>query len=257
MKVLTFSNAKCVVVCGDIHGDFNQLIHKCCVQYGITDTLIIVAGDCGFGFEKRGYYENVYNRNRKRLSKNNCWLVMLRGNHDNPAYFNTYPIVHSRFTTIPDYTVLKVCNHNILCVGGATSVDRSFRKNSNHYHIPNPKDVLAPNIYWQDESPVYDEEQLNAINDSIAIDTVITHTSPSFCELTSKSGLSNWSIYDKNLMSDLEQERKIIDKLYEYLVMHHHPLHSWFYGHFHQSWHCEIDKVMYHMLDIMELHEIH
>ena len=27
--------------------------------------LIIVAGDCGFGFEQQGYYEKVYNRNRE------------------------------------------------------------------------------------------------------------------------------------------------------------------------------------------------
>ena len=31
-------------------------MHKCCIQYGMTDTLIIVAGDCGFGFERKGAY---------------------------------------------------------------------------------------------------------------------------------------------------------------------------------------------------------
>lgn len=55
---LSFSGAKGLVVSGDIHGDFNQLVYKLCVQYQMTDTLLIVAGDCGFGFENRGYYEN-------------------------------------------------------------------------------------------------------------------------------------------------------------------------------------------------------
>ena len=29
----------------------------------------------------------------------------------------------------------------------------------------------------------------------------------------------------------------------------------WFYGHFHESWHSEIEGVRYNMLDIMELRE--
>ena len=92
-----FPDAKVIVVSGDIHGEFNQLVYKCCVQYRMTDTLIIVAGDCGFGFEQPGYYENVYNRNRERLSKSNNWIAFVRGNHDNPAYFNDYPIKHRRW----------------------------------------------------------------------------------------------------------------------------------------------------------------
>lgn len=44
--------AKHIVISGDIHGDFNTLVHKLCVQYKMQDTLLIVAGDCGFGFEK-------------------------------------------------------------------------------------------------------------------------------------------------------------------------------------------------------------
>lgn len=69
--VFEFPNAKSIVVSGDIHGDFTQLVYKCCIQYAMTDTLIIVAGDCGFGFEKPGYYENIYKRCRERLSSLN------------------------------------------------------------------------------------------------------------------------------------------------------------------------------------------
>lgn len=56
----TFPEAKNIIICGGIHGEFNSLIYKLCVQYQLTDTLLIVVGDCGFGFEKPGYYENVF-----------------------------------------------------------------------------------------------------------------------------------------------------------------------------------------------------
>ena len=117
--VFDFPNAKSIVVSGDIHGDFTQLVYKCCIQYAMTDTVIIVAGDCGFGFEKPGYYENIYKRCRERLSKANNWIAFVRGNHDNPAYFrsalplesskNLQPIKHRRWMTLPDYSVMKTC----------------------------------------------------------------------------------------------------------------------------------------------------
>ena len=76
-NIFNFPNAKSLVVSGDIHGDFTQLVYKCCIQYGMTDTVIIVAGDCGFGFEKPGYYENIYKRCRERLSKANNYMLFV------------------------------------------------------------------------------------------------------------------------------------------------------------------------------------
>lgn len=261
-----FPKAKAIVVSGDIHGDFTQLVFKCCVQYGMTDTLIVVAGDCGFGFERPGYYEGIYKKCSARLSKTNNWLVFIRGNHDNPAYFrsalplgsskNLLPIKHRRWMTLPDYSIIKACGHTILCVGGATSIDRMLRMNAKGYHLPNPKEPLAPNVYWADEGPVYDEQQLDVIDNAFAIDTVITHTSPSFCELSSHQGLQDWAAHDLTLLEDVERERKVMDNLHAYLYSKNHPLSYWFYGHFHQSWHCEIDGVQYNMLDIMELREL-
>ena len=142
-----FSDAKGIVVSGAIHGEFYELVYKCCIQYRMADTLIIVAGDCGFGLGQQGYYENVYHRNRERLSKSNNWIVFVRGNHDNPAYFNDVPIKHSHWMTVPDYSVVRACGHHILCVGGAISVDRSYRISDLHYHFAKPEEPQACNIY--------------------------------------------------------------------------------------------------------------
>ena len=42
---LTYPEAKNVVISGDIHGDFNELVFKLCIQHQMTDTLLVVAGD--------------------------------------------------------------------------------------------------------------------------------------------------------------------------------------------------------------------
>ena len=39
-----FPGCKCLVICGDIHGDFNMLVNKVCVQHQLKDALVIVIG---------------------------------------------------------------------------------------------------------------------------------------------------------------------------------------------------------------------
>ena len=156
---LSFPEAKTLIVSGDIHGDFNQLVFKLCIQYQLTDTLLIVAGDCGFGFEKREYYEQMVRRNAKRMNQANNWIVFVRGNHDNPVYFDGAKFNYKRFIAVPDYTILQACNHTILCVGGAISIDRIFRinewsKRKYHVHSNESQEIDIPrNLYWKDEAP--------------------------------------------------------------------------------------------------------
>ena len=252
---IDFPDAKGVAFCGDVHSEFDQLVHKCCVEHGMKDTLVVVAGDCGFGFEEPGHYEDVYERNRERLSKANNWMLFVRGNHDNPAYFNAHTVRHRRWTAVPDYSVARACGHHILCVGGAISKDRSYRTCDPRHHPPKADEPLAPDIYWYDEHPVFDINKLDDLGESCAIDTVVTHTAPSFCETRSRSGLANMAIRDEDLMDHVRYERQVMDKILDYLKARNHPLRHWFYGHFHQSWHREIDSIQYDMLDIMELRE--
>ncbi len=257
-----FPDNQCLVVCGDIHGEFNQLVHKLCVQYQMRDTTCIVAGDCGFGFEKKEYYENIVRRNSKRMSEANNRIVFIRGNHDNPAYFDGQTFAHKRFLAIPDYSIINVCNHVVLCVGGAISVDRSYRisaweqniRKHNRFGHSIDENVLSPNYYWRNEAPFFDENRMSQILAEYAIDTVITHTAPSFCEFQNKSGIDTWIINDPQLVPDIHDERSTMDAIHAKLkgrgVTH------WCYGHFHHSWHAAIEGTLFKMLDIMELYEI-
>ena len=263
---LQFPEAKDIVVSGDIHGDFNLLVNKVCVQYHMRDTLVIVAGDCGFGFERKGYYENIVRRNAKRMNECNNWFLFIRGNHDNPAYFDGKTFRHKRFTAIHDYSVVKANGHIILCVGGAISIDRQSRKEAwernqrkmhRFGHNSDADDLFAPNYYWHDEAPVLNEELLSKITAQHHVDSVVTHTAPSFCELQDKNGLQQWAVFDKSLKDDVQKERGTMDAIYDYLKTNAGgTLSHWYYGHFHQSWHSSIDGVLFKMLDIMELAEL-
>ena len=98
---------------------------------------------------------------------------------------------------------------------------------------------------------------LTRINECFAIDTVVTHTSPSFCQLLSKRGLLSFAVSDDSLLTDVEAERNTMTDLYNRLIHDAHPLSHWLYGHFHQSWHNSIDGILFTMLDIMEFREVY
>lgn len=254
-NIYEFNGAKHMVVAGDIHGDFTQLVFKTSISKRLTDTLIIVAGDCGFGFQKPGYFENQFMRCSTKLVKHNNWIVFVRGNHDNPAYFDGKQVNYERWKAVPDYSILKACGHTILCIGGAVTLERTWRETSEHHHF-HPANPLQPDLYWPDEKPVYDEQRLTEISKNYMIDTVVTHTAPSFCEPKEKRSLADWTAEDPLLPADVAKERKVMDNIQAYLYAHSHPVDQWYYGHFHQSWHDEIDGIKYNMLDCMEIREV-
>lgn len=226
------STKKNLYVVGDIHGNFNLIKNKI-RETKITDAVIIVAGDCGFGFEKEQYYINEYNRIKTVLINQNVHIVFVRGNHDNKLFFTNEIINYPNFTAIPDYSILTITTENndqknILCIGGAISIDRLHR-------IENDRNKKNK-TYWDDEKPVFSPEILDEIkNDKILIDVVVTHTSPNFAPLVDKIGIESWGKYDKELYNDIDEERLIITEIYNHLIKHNNPVKVWCYGHFHQN----------------------
>lgn len=251
MEIINLKEYDNVIVSGDIHGNFETLAYKVCLQHQITDSIIIVAGDCGFGFEKPEYYKQIYSKINKKISKYNNIFIFVRGNHDDPSYFNNKLINHHNFFTVKDYSVIQTRTKNILCVGGATSIDRIIRIDKQNMRFAKSK------FYWYDEQPVFDKEKvLELTNNGIFIDTVITHTSPSFCQKLTKEGIREYIEYDPNLRVDCDNERKTMDLLYESLKENNHVIKDWVYGHFHMSHRDRINDINFSLLDILELKQL-
>lgn len=255
MEIFNFSdNYEHLWISGDIHGEIRTLVYNL-KRLKIRDAVVVVAGDCGIGFEKIGHYQNIYHRINVTLNKQNCILLFVRGNHDDPLFFKEKMLDFPRMKTIPDYSIISIGGKNILCIGGAVSLDRYERKKEIFdRQLRHKKDI---SIYWLDESPVYDEKKLfEIVKSKISINILVTHSAPQFCYPQIKRNFERRILFDPELFNDVEMERSTLDEIYNRLIEDNHPLEDWCYGHFHSS-HIElINGIRFRLLDIEELAEL-
>lgn len=254
-------------VSGDIHGNFYSLTNYL-NRFNLQNVLFIVCGDCGIGFSTKENTIHELNKINKRLIKKNSYILLIRGNHDDPKYFNNLneQIILSNIICLPDYSIINYNNKNYLCIGGAISIDRkmrieSFEMKKNSYLILNlNKEIkkLVP-YYWDNEKPIFNEEKLNKIiNDkNIIIHGVLTHTSPTFCFPQTKENIKYFLKIDENLENDINEERNVMDMIYNYINSKQNiPIQTWFYGHFHSTLNQKINDTQFYLLGIEVISEL-
>lgn len=247
---------------GDLHGNFNTIIPNL-KNKEIENAVLIFCGDVGIGFRREEYYEEMFTKLSKLLAEANNQLVFFRGNHDKPKYYDgkhfiseLYPNIH----VVPDYTVLSINGgeRNILCLGGAISVDRFYRRQWNNdallshsFYKGESKDKYVPQCFWEDETIVYNKCKINCLTeDGFKIDTICSHTSPIFTYPTEKgSFVEHWAKRDVMLLDDLDAERNTMSNILNDLLEKGHPITKWYYGHFHQHHEEEINGISYTLLD--------
>lgn len=233
-----------------ISGEFYNYSYGIGVYLGkLQDCIIIVAGDCGFGFNKEEYYHQIFKKYHETLEKNNIHIYFVRGNHDDPSYFNEKKIDYEFIKTIPDYSIISVNDSNILCVGGGLSIDRIWRKQQ-EVRINKYKKTIQKKLYWENEMPFFSKEKMDEINESgVKINIVVSHSSPHFVFPHKKDSLSYWAKLDKDIYIDSENERNVLTSVYEFLITNKHPLKSWYYGHFHCHNVSEKHKIKFYALN--------
>lgn len=197
-------------IIGDLHGEFEPLCFSLIHKYNLENCDVIVAGDTGMGFYKPGYYKNIFNRMNKKFKDKNISVYFIRGNHDNPVYFSDDCPVEmtgiDNIKLVKDYEVLHLRGYNILCVGGATSIDRRFRRSG---------------IDWWEGESVIENQDFNE-----PVDVIISHCAPIF--IPPEYECISW-------MNDSDDERSRNDRriLAELYFKFSHNLKYWFYGHYH------------------------
>jgi UDP-2,3-diacylglucosamine pyrophosphatase LpxH len=226
---------KPVYILGDIH--YLDLIKPKLKEFDVRDCYIICVGDLGVGFVAA----SDPNKEKRIHADLNKWFAArgiifygIRGNHDDPAFFNGPTQVNlSNFKLLPDYTLLTLNGERFLCVGGAISVDRIHRK--------------VGVSYWTDEALVFKPESIQEC------DVLITHTAPTWIGPLDKNNLDNfsdWKNFDKTLWDECLAERKTVNKLIE---LSHAKMH--YCGHFHHySW-VEFNGVYSTILAILQMKE--
>ena len=157
-------------------------------------------------------------------------MYVIRGNHDDPSYFKgNHLFSHLQF--LPDYTIVETQNNRrVLCIGGAISIDRIPAKKQNEINVKYNK----PLKFWEDEGFILREDILENVK---GIDTVITHTAPTYCIPTVKEGYPNFMNdllkEDPTLFDDIREERSKLDIMFKLLKNNNHIQYH-VYGHFHR-----------------------
>jgi UDP-2,3-diacylglucosamine pyrophosphatase LpxH len=242
---------------GDIHGEFG-LIRDKINYYKIQDSIIFMCGDFGVGFNYNDPKEP--RKEKKRLQdlnsfvkKRNIFIYVVRGNHDNPMFFDGNHNL-SNLIFMKDYDIVEVGEYSILGIGGATSVDRKPNhnftgKNGRGSHKGRREGV----DWWPNEKVFYDEKELDCI---AGIDVVITHTAPSFVNPPLLGGtVPKWCECDVELKDELITEREIMSKIYHKLEEVNY-IKKWVYGHYHQSSYQIVGLTTFQLIDIAEFTEI-
>lgn len=228
-----------IFMTGDTHGDFRRVKNFCEIAETTKDDVLIILGDAGIN-----YYLNRNDELKKcEIDRLPITLFCIHGNHEERPYMidsyhestflgGTVYIEdeHPNIIFAKDGEIYDINNHKTIVIGGAYSVDKSYR--------------LAMGYRWfeteqpNDEIKAYVESQLDTVDWNI--DFVLTHTTPFKYEPT------EWFLecIDQSTVDDSTE--KWLDTIEERLTYN-----KWFAGHFHGE--KNIDKLQLMFTDYVEI----
>jgi UDP-2,3-diacylglucosamine pyrophosphatase LpxH len=230
-----------MIFIGDVHGRFPEL-RDSLARFGMEGQTLIQVGDFGVGFRPLQEEMRELTALDALLAQGGNTLYVIRGNHDNPAYFvpsSTLNLPHITF--LEDYSLLAGEGRKLLLAGGAISIDRRVRKEGVSY--------------WQDEGFRLDRGRLDQL-DLSGLWAVVTHTAPTFVEPHELSDLVRYYLENEpELLQELREERQAVDRLYEAVTARSRPEY-WLYGHFHSYANHLIEGTKFVMLNELQIYQV-
>ena len=221
---------KPVYILGDVHGKWEELFSRINAAE-LSGCYLICVGDLGVGFKDSHSKEmRCLEIANEFFAKRDIQFLSIRGNHDNPVFFNDEIQEFSHLRLIRDYHVEFINDQKFLFVGGATSIDRKLRK---------------LNIsYWEDETFILKPDFV------VECDVLVTHSAPIWIGPVDKQGILGWCDRDEYLWRDCMKERDDLTSLYKIT----RPKKA-FCGHFHQHFIANFDGCRARILDELEIIE--
>lgn len=209
---------------GDIHGEWDRIRHFL-KEHDFRNVIIFQVGDFGVGFKTFEKENRPLASLNLFLLKRNCQVIAIRGNHDNPVYFEKDPFQLSNIKFIPDYSIVSInlmgIIKKIFGIGGAISVDRCTRR---------------LNYDWFMDEQMNCTSDMSILNKIKEIDIMISHNAPEFVPpFTLGSLVEENAKVDKFLKMDCMLERQKLGNMVDYIIGVNATLSHYFYGHFHRS----------------------
>ena len=217
-------------VVGDIHGQYKELVFRITQKYKIQDANILVLGDFGIGFDKT--MPDLYKWSEEKLKKNNIEIDVLRGNHDNPEYFDGEHD-YERLKFLKDHETYNLANHDVYIIGGANSIDLEYTD-----EMGREKHRIEGVDWWAGEDIIRKKENL-----PLRVDIIASHSCPlSFDPVSQRQAQTSEKQYEKIL-----EERKYLDFILKEINSDY-----WYYGHYHKSFSGSYGKLLYRCLTPLE-----
>lgn len=232
-----------LIFSGDIHSELRELVWKLTNQYKIENASVVVLGDFGVGFGSKNYMDQLYSKVSKKLEKNNITLYSIRGNHDDPEFFDGNHN-YDRLIFLEDYKLIEIEGHSLYPIGGAVSTDRTWRK---EYNDKMERCGSNKRVWWEGEK--IKEIPLKSLPPRVEF--IISHAAPiSFEPVFIRN---DWKIKDEDLDLDtwksILKERNYLEEIKKTINFKY-----WFFGHYHKSVSGNFGDILYRGLDIMELY---
>jgi hypothetical protein len=236
-------NKRNLYICGDIHGELNRLVWNATHKLKISCADILVVGDFGAGFGRTNSMDVRYRDIRSTLETNDICLYTIRGNHDDPAFFDGSHD-YERLHFLPDHRLVELCGKRIYSIGGAVSTDidlidpltRKSRRMKNDTLI---RFGSSKRIWWADEAPTQITEGLPE-----AVDIIVSHEAPLSFE---PEPVREQHLHEITWQQVLETRRYL-----DYILKTVRPP-LWFYGHYHNHYEGFVNDTAYRGLDIGEI----
>ena len=220
-----------LIFIGDIHGELRELVWNATSKYELSNSDLVVLGDFGVGFDKG--FDTLYARVAPKLEKADLHIYTLRGNHDDPSWFDgSKEGLYPRVSFLQDHHVYEIAGKKCYIIGGAGSTDISWRLKE------------KKKVWWEDEYV----KELPIKDLPGKVDIILSHEAP----LAFEPVISRFSE-----TPEWQYEKILAGRTYLSQVLQEITTEYWYYGHYHNHFSGSYGQVIYRGLGIMEFYEHH